>query len=101
MTSQTASFPVLHNIQSQRFEIQIDENCAFLSYIKNGEQVLFDHTYVPDRLRGKGLAATLVRTALEEARQLRWKVVPCCSYVAAFIERHPEYAGLVDRPDAA
>lgn len=66
-----------------------------------GRQVLFDHSYVPDRPRGKGLVGTLVRDVLEEARQPRWKVVPCCSDVAAFIERHPEYAGLVSRPDAA
>ena len=73
----------------------MDGELAFVSYTHDGACVAFDHTYVPDRFRGKGVAAALVRAALNEARDQHWKIVPQCSYVAAFIERHPEFAGLV------
>ena len=62
-----------------------------------GARVVFDHTLVPDELRGRGIAAKLACAALTEARQQRWRIVPRCSYVAAFIKRHPEFANLVDR----
>lgn len=92
----------MHNVKLQRFESQAgDAPLAFLSYTHEGEHVILDHTFVPDELRGHGMAATLVRAALDEARQRRWKIVPRCSYVAGFIERNPEFADLVERQERA
>ena len=101
-----------HNVARQRFEAQAGESApAFLSYRgeggrysgtrprREGERVILKHTFVPDALRGQGIAADLVRVALEEARQRHWKIVPRCSYVAGFIERHPEFCDLVDRQE--
>ena len=89
------SIEVEHNSERQRFEIKLDHGSAYLSYTFQGDSVSFDHTFVPDEFRGKGVAATLVREALEEARRRNWKVIPQCSYVASFIERHPEFSALV------
>ncbi|MCX7223676.1 MAG: N-acetyltransferase, partial [Burkholderiales bacterium] len=47
------------------------------------------------KVGGQGLAAALTRVALEHAKQQGWRVVPRCSYAAVYIQRHPEYAGLV------
>ena len=94
----SSPLPVVHNVSLRRFEAQTgDVPLSFLSYTFEGDRVVFDHTFVPDELRGRGIAAKLARAALEEARQRRWKVVPRCSYVAAFIKRNPEFADLVDR----
>ena len=73
----------------------MSDEVAFLSYRFDGGEVVFEHTYVPTSFRGKGVAAALVRAALNEAREQRWQIVPRCSYVAAFIERNPEFATLV------
>lgn len=84
---------VTHNVPLQRFEIPGDGGePAILSYVFEGGNVVFDHTHVPEHLRGRGLAAVLTKFALEEARRRRWMVVPRCSYVAAFIERNPGLA---------
>ena len=94
------SLAVRHNVARQRFEAQAGESApAFLSYRVENERVILKHTFVPDALRGQGIAADLVRVALEEARQRHWKIVPRCSYVAGFIERHPEFCDLVDRQE--
>jgi len=86
----------MHNVDQHRFELQVDDHLAYLSYSPGGERVVMDHTYVPEALRGRGLAGALARAALEEARRLGWKIVPQCSFVAMFIARHPEFADLVD-----
>jgi len=87
---------IIHDTVRRRFEaVAPDGSIAFLSYTPEAGRVAFDHTFVPKAFRGCGMAARLTRAALEEARRQRWRVVPSCSYVATFIERHPEYADLV------
>jgi predicted GNAT family acetyltransferase len=87
---------VTHDAASRRFEVRVgDHPLAFLSYSSDGDQIIFEHTFVPNELRGKEIASNLVRAALEEAKQRRWRVVPRCSYVAAFIKRNPQFADLV------
>jgi predicted GNAT family acetyltransferase len=92
---------VTHNAKSRRFEIPAaDGALAFLNYTIEGDRITFEHTFVPDQLRGKGIAANLARAALSEARQRHWKVIAHCPYVAGFVQRHPEFADLVEsKPD--
>lgn len=85
---------VTHEVARQRFEVRHDPAAAFLSYTRKGEILILTHTYVPRALRGRGIAGTMVRAALEEARRRHWEVLPQCSYVAAFVKRHPEFAGV-------
>jgi len=98
----TAPLPVTHNVKLQRFELQSGVvPLAFLSYTHEGERVVLDHTFVPDDLRGQGIAAALVRAALNEARQRHWRIDPRCPYVATFIKRNSDFADLVARPAKA
>jgi predicted GNAT family acetyltransferase len=46
---------------------------------------------VPTADEGRGIGASLVRAALDDARKRGFKIVPACSFVAAFVRRHPEY----------
>ena len=58
--------------------------------------MIFTHTFVPDAMRGKGVAEMLVRAGLAGARERGRSVVAECSYVARFIERHAaEYGDLL------
>lgn len=97
-TPQPITPPVVtHNADSRRFETRsADAPLAFLNYTIAGDRIIFEHTFVPNQLRGKGIAATLARAALTEAQQSHWKVIPRCSYVAGFIKKHPEFAGLLE-----
>jgi len=82
----------------QRFELKSGPGePAVLTYHKRGEAIVIDHTFVPTRLRGQGIAATLARDALLEARRLGWKIIPDCSYVETFILRNPEFSDLLRR----
>ncbi len=55
---------------------------------------MFIHTFVPKSLRGRGIAASLVRAALAYAEANSYKVVPTCSYVASYMNRHEEFSHL-------
>ena len=91
---------VLHNLADQRFETRVEGSLSFLSYSREGDRCLLDHTFVPDELRGRGGAATLVRAALDEARRQHWRIVPRCSYVASFMQRYREFDDLLDLPES-
>ena len=53
------------------------------------------HTEIEPAFEGRGLAGQLVRFALDDARAAGRRIQPSCGYVAAWIERHPEYRDLV------
>lgn len=88
---------VTHNANSRRFETRAaDGALAFLNYTIEGDRISLEHTFVPDQLRGKGVATNLARAALSEARQRHWKVIAHCPFVAGFVKQHPEFADLVE-----
>lgn len=95
--SQPLPLPVTHDASRCRFEIRPTPEAppAFLEYAVGGDHVIFAHTFVPEALRRQGLAAVLTHAALTEARRAGWRIVPACSYVAAYLERHPEFADLI------
>jgi predicted GNAT family acetyltransferase len=86
---------VINNTEAHQFEAYVVGYLAVLTYLREGNKIIFDHTGVPDPLSGKGLAAKLVHTGLEYARSERLQVVPLCPYVSLYIEKHPEYRDLV------
>ena len=89
------SVTVRHNVAASRFETEIGGHLAVADYTLDGEKMIFTHTFVPPELRGRGLAEKLVRAGFAEARMQGRRVVPACSYVAAFIERNPEFKELL------
>ncbi|MGL5359611.1 MAG: GNAT family N-acetyltransferase, partial [Shewanella sp.] len=60
---------VAHQQDKQRFVIFVDGHEAVLEYRLEGKHIDFSRTYVPDELRGKGLAERLVRQGLKWAKE--------------------------------
>ena len=87
-------FPIHHKPEQGRFEVQLDGDAAYLEYLDRGKTLVMTHTFVPPSLRGKGLAGQLTRSALDFARREGKSVDPQCSYVAAWLDQHAEYADL-------
>lgn len=95
MNSDPKSMEVRHNPSEKRFEAQVGDQLSVADYELRGTDIVMTHTFVPATLRGQGIAEKLVRAALEHARNERLRVVPACSYVEAYIKRHPEFHPLV------
>lgn len=68
---------------------------AFIDYRRDGGIVTMMHAEVPPALQGHGVGSALVRGALDRVRADGEKVIPRCSFVAAYIKRHAEYQSLL------
>eukprot|EP00050_Salpingoeca_kvevrii_P018985 m.80991 g.80991 ORF g.80991 m.80991 type:complete len:190 (-) comp8215_c0_seq1:140-709(-) len=53
------------------------------------------HTYTPENQRGHGYAGVIARHVFDRLLADGQKAVPKCSYLAKFVEKHPEYAPAV------
>jgi hypothetical protein len=81
---------------NSRYEIRDgDRLLGQAAYQRRGDQVVFTHTEVDNDQEHSGLGSTLVRAALDDVRSKGGSVVPLCSFVRGWIERHPEYRDLV------
>lgn len=58
---------------------------------------VFIHTGVRDEYEGQGLAGQLAKRVLDDARAEGLQIIPQCPYVRGYVERHEEYADLVDQ----
>ncbi len=65
-------------------------------YERDADVVVLTHTVVEPSAEGRGIGSALASAALEAARAEGRRVVPECSFMAGWIDEHPEYADLVD-----
>lgn len=87
---------VAHDAVARRFQVVADGVVCVLDYRLRDGVMTITHTGVPEAVGGRGIAAALVREALDTARGEGWRVVPACSYAAAWIAHHPDYVDLVN-----
>ena len=86
---------IVDNPEESQFEARVDGGVAYVSYLRRDDTIFFTHTEVPKELEGHGLGSALARAVLDRARAEHWKVVARCPFIAAYIERHPEYQSLL------
>lgn len=78
-------YSVEHQPELQRFRIVQQGEEALLEYQLLGDSVDFWRTFVPDTLRGQGIAEQLVRHGLAWAEQKQLAVQASCWYVQKFL----------------
>jgi predicted GNAT family acetyltransferase len=84
-----------HRVES-RYEARLGtELVGIAEYELDDSVIVFPHTEVEPAHRGQGIARSLARFALDDARQRGLSVVPHCSFIRHFIATHPDYSDLV------
>ena len=88
------------NDTNGRYELHLDGQLAsFADFRREGDTVVMPHTVTLPAYRGQGLAAQVVRAALDDFLEEHVQVVPSCWFVAEVIEAHEAYRSLVE-PDS-
>ena len=91
--------PVTVTKESDKFTVSVDGKAVGLTaYADEGHSLVFPHTEVDDAYEGLGLATIVIGEALAQTRAEGRGSCRCALTVAAYVERHPEYAHIVYRP---
>jgi len=93
---------VMDNPAKNRYEARFgDELAGFVTYrFRPGVMVLV-HTEVDPAFGGRGVGGRLAAAALQDIGNRGMNVDPVCPFIASYLERHPEFAGLVAEPGSS
>ena len=68
----------------------MDGGSSVANYYLVGNVMRINHTEVPPAVGRRGIAAQIVRAAFDYADAQGLNVEPWCSYVRAYMKRHPD-----------
>ena len=84
---------LVDNPAAARYELRTEEGLiASAEYAVNGDTVAITRVFTRPTHRGQGLAAIITEFAVDAIAASGRKVVPVCSYAAAWYQHHPERA---------
>ncbi len=81
---------VTDNRAANRYELAVDGVTAFAEYQRRDDVLTFTHTVVPPEIGGRGVGSRLIAGALADVRAQGLKIVPQCSFVAAYLDKHAD-----------
>jgi predicted GNAT family acetyltransferase len=84
---------VVHETEAARYVILVDDvEGGELTYELRGDEILFTQTFVDPVHRGLGLAAILVRSAIDDVLATsERRITSGCWYVTEWLGKHPNY----------
>ena len=97
MKPEFENIPLHKNEAQNRFEIEINQHFAFISYRETQNQISLIHTEAEPELAGTGAASAVVEKTLNYIQESEKKLLPFCPYVFAYIKKHPEWKNIVDQ----
>jgi predicted GNAT family acetyltransferase/glutaredoxin len=87
---------VVHRPESRRYDLRLDGRAiGHATYDRRGDTMVVLHTEVDRACEGRGFGSKLVEELLVDAGRQNLQVVPLCSFVRAYIRRHPEHESLL------
>jgi len=78
---------IIHDSRAHRLSVELEGQTGLLDYELDGTVMSITHTRVPEPIGGRGVAAELMRSALDLAAANGWTVKPVCSYAVAYLKR--------------
>jgi uncharacterized protein len=78
-----------HDSRGHRLSAELKGQTGVLEYELNDKLMSITHIRVPPPIAGRGVAADLMRSALDLAAANGWTVKPVCAYAVAYMKRHP------------
>jgi predicted GNAT family acetyltransferase len=89
------AIPLRVNADSKLFEFEVDGQKSSVNFDIEGDKIYLAHAVVPTEQRNRGIAGTMVEKVLQYVEDHNLKAVPMCSYIQAYIHRHPDWKRVV------
>ncbi|MET4004948.1 MULTISPECIES: GNAT family N-acetyltransferase [Arthrobacter] len=98
-----ATVRLVRNDARLRYELYAGQELAvIITFEELPGHIDLIHTVGQPGFEGRGLAKVLARYALDDVVASGKRIIPHCSYVVRFLEKHPEpYLQYTDFPEAA
>lgn len=80
---------VTNNTKENRYELDTDGHLSVADYYVSGKILTITHVGVPEALRGRGIAAEVMKGVVADAKERGLTIVPVCSYAAAYLKKNP------------
>ncbi|MDX2073960.1 MAG: GNAT family N-acetyltransferase [Alphaproteobacteria bacterium] len=77
-----------NNPSKNRYELITDGHVSVAEYVLEGSTLTITRVFVPDELRGQGVAAKLMEAVISDAGERNLHIVPVCSYAQTYMTRH-------------
>ena len=79
---------VIHQSEKRRFVSSSGAEESFLEYVLlSSYGIDFKRTFVPESMRGQGVAEKLVRTGIRWAREQGYEMTASCWYAKRFLKK--------------
>ena len=88
---------LVDNVALRRYEMDLGGEKAIVDYIVGPGYRILTHTEVPPKFEGQGVGRELVAGVLEDMKSKNLQVIPQCSFIASYIDRHPEWERILVR----
>jgi len=95
MEQSVTNAELILNQAENQFEIHIQNHVAFVEFIRKDKKIWLTHTEVPKAIEGQGIGSALVNKVLHHIKKNHLILVPSCSFVAAYINKNPEWSSIL------
>lgn len=75
------------NRTESRFELSLKDGVAIADYQLDSDELIISRVFVPESLRGQGVAAKLMAAVVSETEKRGLFIVPVCSYAVSYMQR--------------
>lgn len=87
-------FTIVDVPNENRYELRDADTgtvAGFASYTHTPHQIVFTHTVIDNAYGGRGLGSKLARRVLDDAAATGKRIVPVCSFIAAYVRKHHDW----------
>lgn len=87
---------IYHDKENHSFYTIVEDLKCVVDYDISGDIIEIYHTYVPQSLRGRGIAGELTEAVSKYAVENNLKIKPTCSYAVSFYRKNFEkYSNII------
>lgn len=88
--------PITHDEENCLYRIHLqDDHYATIRYQLQGNHMAITSTHIPEALRGAGFGKVMMESLLPVIEARGCKVIPVCSYVKHYLNRHAQWQHLM------